>query len=60
MNEVEQKIHTAISEIRKLLPTLVHDVEDTDEIRHCTTNLCNQLMKVVGNRVIKESIKNAR
>ena len=58
MNEVEQKIYDALSEIKRLMSTLVDNVEDNEEIRYCVTSLEMQLMKLVGRRVIKDTRKN--
>ena len=58
MTEVEQKIYEALSEIKRLMATLVDNVEDNEEIRFCITTLEMQLMKLVGRRVIKDTRKN--
>ena len=57
MNEIETKVHAAISEIKRLLPTTMSDVEDLDSIRAYTTGLCELLMKSIGSRIIRESKK---
>jgi len=59
MTEVEQKIYDALSETKRLMATLVDNVEDNEEIRLCITTLEMQLMKLVGRRVIKDTRKNA-
>ncbi len=59
MTEVEQKIYDALSETKRLMATLVDNVEDNKEIRFCITTLEMQLMKLVGRRVIKDTRKNA-
>ncbi|MFI3217985.1 MAG: hypothetical protein QX189_02555 [Methylococcales bacterium] len=58
MNEVEQKIYDALSEIKRLMAALIDNVEDNEEIRYCITSLEMQLMKLVGRRVIKDTRKN--
>ena len=58
MTEVEQKIYTAIAEIKRLLPPMINNVLDSDIIRYSTENLSDQLLKVVGARVIKETKRN--
>lgn len=58
MTEVEQKIYTAIAEIKRLLPPMINNVLDSDIIRYSTENLSDQLLKVVGARIIKETKRN--
>lgn len=57
MTEVETKIYTALTEIKRLLPNMVENVNDTDQIRHSLETLTEQLLKAVGRRTIKESLK---
>lgn len=58
MTEVEQKVFDAIVEIRRLLPTMIDSVLDKETIRYSTENLNNQLLKIVGARIIKEHKRN--
>lgn len=58
MTEVEQKVFSAIVEIRRLLPTMIDSVLDKETIRYSTENLNNQLLKIVGARIIKEHKRN--
>ena len=58
MTEVEQKIYTAIAEIKRLLPPMINNVLDSDIIRYSTENLSDQLLKLVGARIIKETKRN--
>lgn len=58
MTEVEQKVHSAIAEIKRLLTPMVSNVLDNDIIRYSTENLSDQLLKVVGARIIKETKRN--
>ncbi len=58
MTEVEQKVFTAIAEIKRLLPPMIDNVLDNDIIRYSTENLSDQLLKVVGARIIKEHKRN--
>lgn len=58
MTEVEQKVYTAIAEIKRLLTPMVNNVLDNDIIRYSTENLSDQLLKVVGARIIKETKRN--
>ena len=60
MTEVEQKVFTAIAEIKRLLPSMIDNVLDNDVIRYSTENLSDQLLKVVGARIIKESKRNGQ
>ena len=55
MTEVEQKVFAAIAEIKRLLPPMINNVLDTDIVRYSTENLSDQLLKIVGARIIKES-----
>ena len=58
MTEVEQKIYEALSEIKRLMATMIDNVADNEEVRFCTATLEMQLMKLVGHRVIKDTRKN--
>lgn len=58
MTEVEHKVFTAIAEIKRLLPSMINNVLDNDIIRYSTENLSDQLLKVVGARIIKETKRN--
>lgn len=58
MTETEQKVFDAIAEIRRLLPTMIDSVLDKETIRYSTENLNNQLLKIVGARIIKEHKRN--
>ena len=58
MTETEEKVFVAIAEIRRLLPTMIDNVLDNDIIRYSTENLSNQLLKIVGARIIKEHKRN--
>lgn len=57
MTEVETKTYTAIAEIKRLLPNMVENVDDNDQIRQSLEALSQQLLKAIGRRIIKESIK---
>ncbi len=58
MTETEEKVFVAIAEIRRLLPTMIDSVIDNEVIRYSTENLSNQLLKIVGTRIIKEHKRN--
>jgi hypothetical protein len=60
MTEVEQKVYVAIAEIKRLLPPMIDNVLDNDIIRYSTENLSDQLLKVVGARIIKETKRNGQ
>ena len=58
MNEVEQKIYSAIVSLRNLLGSLIDNVEDNEQLRKATEILSCQLQKTVGQRIIKDTLKN--
>lgn len=55
MNETEQKIFVAISQIRALMFPLLDTTDTTEELRNTTTSITSQLREIVGRRIIKES-----
>ena len=58
MNENEIIVYDAIRNIRNILPSSVDNVQDNEEIRFCIDGLTDQLLKVVGKRIVRESVKN--
>lgn len=58
MNENETIVYDAIRNIRNILPPSVDNVQDNEEIRFCIDSLTDQLLKVVGKRIVRESVKN--
>ena len=57
MNENETIVYDAIRNIRNILPPSVDNVQDNEEIRFCIDSLTDQLLKVVGKRIVRESVK---
>lgn len=57
MTEIESKVYQALTEIKRLLPQMVESVDDSDTIRQSVEALTQQLLKAVGRRTIKESLK---
>lgn len=60
MNENETIVYEAIRNIRNILPSCVDHVQDNEEIRFCVDSLTDQLLKVVGKRIVRESRKNGQ
>ena len=60
MSENEAAIYNAILVIKSILPASVESVQDNEEIRFCIDSLTEQLLKVVGRRIVRESRKNGQ
>lgn len=57
MNENEVIVYDAIRNIKNILPTSVDNVQDNEAIRSYIDGLTEQLLKVVGKRIVRESVK---
>ena len=60
MTDNESTVYEALRSIRNILPPSVDNVQDNEEIRFCIDSLTDQLLKVVGKRIIRESRKNGQ
>ena len=60
MTENETIVYTAIKNIRNILPPCVDNVQDNEQIRSYIDGLTEQLLKIVGKRIIRESVKNGQ
>lgn len=60
MNDNETIIHTSIKNIRNIMPSCIDSVQDNEQIRSYIDGLTEQLFKIVGKRIIRESIKNGQ